>query len=315
MTRTILPRGFTIVELLVVIGIVAVVIALVLPAVHSSRESARRVTCQNNLRQIAVATHNFEASHTRLPSNGWGYRWMADPTRGVGRSQPGGWIFQIAAYAEFPIQTSGSDLISSHLARTELSQMVFPLMKCPSRASGLLTLANPSVTPYNCSYAALVPKTDYAANEGDVITNTDGGPRSLAEGDSRAYAWTNTDKATGVIYLRSTLRFGEVSDGLSNVYLVGEKSANPNHYSDGLDLGYDQSIFTGVDLDLNRWTLTPPVRDGFRSTTRRFGSAHSAGCFMAQCDGSVRCINLSIDPEAHRALGNRSDGMPQRILD
>ena len=305
--------GFTLVELLVVIAITGVLVGLLLTAVQAAREASRRAACQNNLRQIGIAIHNFESSHRVLPSNGWGYRWIADPNRGIGLSQPGGWIYQVSAYAELAIPKNSGDVVSQFQARTELSQTPFPLLKCPSRPGSLLSLASTAATPVNASFMALVPKADYAANEGDYITNTDGGPTSLAEGDKKSYAWTPTDKATGVVYLRSSIRLNEIADGLSNVYLCGEKNVSLNHYLDGLDLGYDQSLFSGVDLDLNRWTIRPPKRDASAQSNREFGSAHSVGCYMLFCDSSARLINYAVARDVHRSLGNRLDGRAMNL--
>ena len=300
--------GMTLVELLVVISIVSLLVALLLPAVQAAREAARRTQCQNQLKQIGVAVHNFESSHRSFPSNGWGYRWIGDPTRGVGPRQPGGWIFHIAPFCELTLPEASGDAVEQFRQRTELSRTVFPLMHCPSRPNDLRALASTDPAPVNASYVSLVPKTDYAINEGDYITDTDGGPRSLAEGDRRGYPWKKTDKATGVSFLRSRVRFAEVTDGLSATYLAGEKYVSSNSYFNNKDPGYDQSLFSGVDIDLNRWTIDPPRVDSEATNIRIFGSAHSAGCMMLMSDGSVHLVAYSIDGTVHRRLGNRRDG-------
>jgi type II secretory pathway pseudopilin PulG len=306
-------RGFTIVELLVILAVIGILIALLLPAVQYAREAARRTQCRNNLRQLAIGAQNFHSTYGSFPGNGWGYAWIGESERGVGVSQPAGWIFQLLPQVEaanvwsIGAGTTGNDRRKAleELCRTRLS-----LLKCPSRPADQIGLQTSVFQYRNSDTPKSVSRTDYAINEGDYITGTGGGPYTLTDGDDPDYAWRDVTLATGVSWLRLGAKISEITDGTSNTYLIGEKYVSVNGYGEPVDRGYDQSMFTGVDLDLARWTLQTPIRDETIVSERSFGSAHAQACSMAMCDGSVRSISYSIQEAVHRRLGNRHDGLP-----
>ena len=160
-------QGFTLVELLVVIAIIGVLVALLLPAVQAAREAARNAQCKNNVKQIALAMINFESTHKKFPSGGWGFRWMGDPDRGVGKAQPGGWVYQAAPYFEAGNITSiGAglgDTREKYDALAEQRSVVIPSFNCPSRRS-TVRLESCEFC-YNAGFPDLGDaKTDYAAS-------------------------------------------------------------------------------------------------------------------------------------------------------
>jgi prepilin-type N-terminal cleavage/methylation domain-containing protein len=135
-------RGFTLVEMLVVISIIGILMSLLLPGVQSARESGRRMQCQNNLKQMATAFASHESSHGFLPTGGWGYRWTGDPDRGFDRKQPGGWVYNILPYMDqIQLHDSGTmcadtgSVVSKskkNLA-AEVAATLQPQLICPSR--------------------------------------------------------------------------------------------------------------------------------------------------------------------------------------
>ncbi len=305
--------GFTLVEVLVVITIIAILMGLLLPAVQSSRESARQTQCKNNLRQLGLGMTSHASVFGSFPTNGWGYDWIGVPDRGTDISQPGGWIYNILDYVEqHNLRSLGykEPPDEQWQSLTNLTQMPLSLLRCPTRGTGTLLPADPAVVPWNADWQPRVAKTDYAVNEGDYITGTHAGPTTLQQGDSGQYLWANTIPATGICYQRSQVTPSDIRDGQSNTYMIGEKYVSTLGYDTNADQGYDQSQYSGVDVDLNRWVIDPPCRDSQEMDIRVFGSAHPGGCNFVFCDGSVHLIRYDIDSEIHRRLGNRCDGLP-----
>ncbi len=318
-------RAFTLVELLVVIAIIGILIGLLLPAVQSAREAARRLQCQNNLKQIGLAALSHESANGFFPTGGWGWTWVGQPDRGFGRRQPGGWPYSLLPYIE---QQTLYNLPSSTDAQTfdtQLAQVLStPLttFHCPSRrpAKAYYYDQRPIRNFHSQSNVpATIARGDYAANGGSCSANgvANGGPSSLADGDASPSSY----ESDGVVYERSEIRMAAIRDGTTNTYFVGERYINPDCYETGDDDADDQNLYIGADQDTLRWTYYDPSdpngSPGYRPSQDRagsstpgeaFGSAHAAGFNMVFCDGSVQCIPYSIDRMVHRHLGSRNDG-------
>ena len=323
--------GFTLVELLVVITIIGILISLLLPAVQSAREAARRMQCQNNLKQLGLAMLCQETAAGEFPSGGWGWGWQPQADRGSGLRQPGGWMYSILPYLEQEALHRlgmGGNPSSVAAANAERNRIALAIVTCPSRRK-TRALTNHVNSFYNCDPTNVTSRSDYAANAGDQPicqfgNNPDGwGPPSLEEGDRPDYPWPNTSSFTGIAFLRSTVRVADVRDGTSNTYMIGEKYLNPDDYTTGLDGGDDEGIFCGFANDNQRTAYRgwPPAQDRpgdarlfeiepGQLSTCSFGSAHAGVCNFVFCDGSVHQISYALDPEVHRRLGNRYDGLP-----
>jgi prepilin-type N-terminal cleavage/methylation domain-containing protein len=324
-------QGFTLVELLVVITIIGILISLLMPAVQSAREAARRTQCSNNIKQLALGALNHQSTYGWLPPDGWGWGWIGDPDKGSGWKQPGGWIFNVLPYIDqqnvYSLQSGLTGAARATAAATMLSTPL-ALFNCPTRrvlglwptwqtagyfASGTAFAFGPEPTT--------VAKTDYACNSGDYYTDptptgaSPNGPPNYATGISAAdrQIWTSIgNQATGVMYAASQIGAASITDGSSNTYMLGEKYLDPDYYTNGADGGDNENAYMGDNEDIARGGgpgLPNPMQDTPGIVQRfAYGSAHPSGFGVAMCDGSVRVISFYIDLTTHGYLANRHDG-------
>jgi prepilin-type N-terminal cleavage/methylation domain-containing protein len=321
-SRRIAARAaFTLVELLVVIAIIGVLVALLLPAVQAAREAARRMHCQNNLKQIGLAFHNHADVVGHLPTGGWGWGWVGDPDLGTGITQPGSWTFNILPYIEQKTLYDISAGKSGQPKFADLDRMVSVPVKsynCPSRRKlGIWPITSTSHKNYDQVNAGA--KSDYGANCGDVPWNeyNEGPPNLLPNSpcppDQVASGVANGPRVyTGISYACSRVRIAEITDGTSSTFMVGEKFLHPRKWMDGTDPSDNENLYTGFDNDHYRSTgaaYYPPAADSPNlGALQTYGSAHPSAFNVVLCDGSVRTIAYNIDKTTYARLGNKSDG-------
>ncbi len=303
-------RGFTLIELGVVIAIIGVLIALLLPAVQSTREEARRAQCVNNLLQIGVALASYEATHRLLPP---GVIDLTDPVDDMPTGYRFGWIARILPYLERSVVAHHLNFSEGVYAESQVSVRLTTLsvLLCPSdprRSAG-------RTGPFGSSLPTFA-LTSYAACHHDL-------DQSISRSNR------------GVFPLDGRIASDEIEDGLGQTIFVGEKRAG------GDEMGWavgTRSTLRNTGIPLNRTDLppidipTPPDADADGagappSTTATapplaeptrvpgpvvggFGSYHSTGSNFLLGDGSVRHLRKTINLDVYRRLGNRRDGIP-----
>lgn len=289
--------AFTLVELLVVIAIIGLLVGLLLPAVQAAREAARRMQCQNNLKQLALASLNFESARGGFP-----------PVYTSG-SQPG-WVTAVLPYIEqstlAQLWPSGLDPNNTHWkdpALTRVVSMPLSVQTCPSSPEGGRVLGPPefSFTAATADYAATVAFSP----------------------DQYALLYPgNVPDTTGPMQVGKIGSIAGVLDGTSNTLLIVEMSGRPywylpNRQRSNSTLNNPRTYGFGFWAHNNAHNISTFTADGTArgiqcavNCSNQFGvySFHPGGANVALADGSVHLLSASISPMILAGLVTRNGG-------
>ena len=322
-------RGFSLVELLVVIAIIGLLVGLLLPAVQSVRESARRISCQGNLRQIATAILTYEHGHGRLPMattvkttpaapcvdcfNPWNEARASVTAVG---EQGTSWMLEILPQLDEAAIANAWNRETNVVGNATVAQSDLPVFYCPSRRSGI---RRSSEDQFNLLVEGWTGGgTDYGGCHGRF----EGFAAAVATGRPflpQADAAGNTQRREGVFKPNVAYPLAAIFDGQSNTIMLGELQrlrplpggtslvdTDHRQSQDGWAVGGVATLFV---------TSTSPADNPGGLNNRFFqspGSEHLGGAFFAMADGSVHWISEFIDAADNDAvfplLGSMRDG-------
>ena len=301
-SRSLAPSAFTLIELLVSISIIGVLMALMLPAVQSVREVARKLHCSNNIRQLALAAHNFETAYGRFPPGYLG-EWPVAPSMDARNNSYIGHLVHLLPYTEAHIA------YNPYAAKRDLNVNAKAPFPDSPRYVRWSNGDYPSVSLWNEHQARinllLCPSDDAFSNTTTIITelrtSTVSGVMSsfreptllgrtnyLGSAGRLGVGIPSRDAQRGIFANRSRTRFSDITDGTSNTIMFGEVTG-----------GFDSQ--TGkVRLSSLSWNAGPQWTEWHRAVygygtqrrAERFSSFHAGGVNFAMADGSVRSIPM-----------------------
>lgn len=285
-------RGFTFVELLVVLGIVAVGLALTLPALQHSIQDARRVHCKNNLKQLGLALHNYHDTYN-LFAPGWISK---DGTPGLGARV--GWQVGILPFVDQApmynqIDFSKLSPIESDGKPIKLFQAALAIYRCPADPA-------PEKNPLRGDYGT----SNYSGNYGHIPSPR---LRPLGMSDFWPGAVVAPMRSRGIFARNSSVGIRSITDGTSNTLLIGERC-----FTSGAGIWPGVTDNAHEDDALTDCSHRSRINAGWSS----FSSRHGGGVNILLCDGSVRFLDDAIDSQPGdelgvlQKLGCRDDGFP-----
>jgi prepilin-type N-terminal cleavage/methylation domain-containing protein len=303
-------RAFTLVELLVVIAIIGVLISLLLPAVQRAREATNRVKCQNNLKQVGLALHNYHDANDCFPPGKFPPMSTIDAGNDFDRRT---WMPKILPYIE------QQQLYNEEEAFHTPSPPEMTWQGCPDRWVPIATLMCPSdpANPKNITFGATTPETSQSIHGNYVLcagSDYFDPPYSLDGGH-----------LNGTFYWQSHTRIAEITDGLSNTLFGGELIVVPDRTTHDIRGRYYNDAHNGSAQFSTLYPPNTPVPDrsmwcnpipqapcqlGNTDRVQSQRSYHPGLVNSLLGDGSVRSIRDGVTLSVYQSLGTRAGNEP-----